>query len=374
MRISFILSSFWLSGGVRVVIEYANRLAEHGYQITLVIPKATAAPETIQNLSPKVKLQESRMARADHMNALQLLLLCLSMAKAVPRSDVIISTHTPTTLVGLFAAKLLRKGKLIWLFQDYEEMFEGRPLDGWLMRHALAWHALAVTVSTFCQAILQRYAPGPVIVVGEGLSDAALFHFVPLAQRPGAAEHAVFYLGDGRPRKGLNDFLRAAEIVQRTLPNLKLWIACKESCEYTTLVPHETFPRPSREQLIQLYATCHLFVNASWREGFGLPPLEAMACGAPVVLTDSGGVREYAEQAVNCLMVPPRAPELLAQAMLRVLTDSALAEQLSRNGAHTAQQYQWPAAVARFEHALEQVTGRETGRQGNRETGKQRSK
>ncbi len=355
MQISFILSSFWLSGGVRVVIEYANRLAEQGHQVTLVMPKATAAPETIQNLSPKVKRQESHMARAERMNTLQLLLLCLSMAKAVPRSDVIISTHTPTTIVGLIAAKLLRKGKLIWLFQDYEEMFAGRPLDGWLMRHALAWHELAVTVSTFCQTILQRYAPGRVLVVGEGLSDAALFHFVPLMERSTRAERTIFYLGDARPRKGLNDFLRAAEIVQRTLPNVKLWIACKENSEYATLVPHETFQRPSRERLIQLYASCHLFVNASWREGFGLPPLEAMACGAPVVLTDSGGVREYAEQAVNCLIVPPRSPELLAQAMLRVLTEPGLADQLSRNGAHTAQQYQWPAAVARFEQALDQV-------------------
>ncbi|HMR68482.1 MAG TPA: glycosyltransferase [Anaerolineae bacterium] len=77
-----------------------------------------------------------------------------------------------------------------------------------------------------------------------------------------------------------------------------------------------------------------------------------MACGAAVGLTDSGGVRPFARPEENCLMVPPRQPELLAKAIEHVLTDPALADRLRRNGPPTAAQFTWSAAVDRFEQAV----------------------
>ena len=117
-------------------------------------------------------------------------------------------------------------------------------------------------------------------------------------------------------------------------------------------MPFQYVHRPTRSELADLYRACDLFVSASWREGFGVPPLEAMACAAPVVLTDSGGVREYARHEENCLMVPPRDPVALADAMLRVLTEPDLAERLRRNGPPTAARFTWEQAVDRFERAL----------------------
>jgi glycosyltransferase involved in cell wall biosynthesis len=77
-----------------------------------------------------------------------------------------------------------------------------------------------------------------------------------------------------------------------------------------------------------------------------------MACAVPVVLTDSGGVHEYARPGENCLMVPARDPSALADAMLRVLTDTDLAKRLRLNGPPTAAQFTWERAVDRFEVAI----------------------
>jgi len=355
MKISFILSSFWLSGGVQVIVEFANRLTDRGHQVALVIPGATVAPEMLKMVDNRVSLIESQVVRHASMTPWQNIRLLLSLAQAVPRSDLVISTHTPTTLVGLLAAHILRRGKLVWLFQDYQAMFDGRPLESWLMRHALRWHKMALAVSTYCQQELQRTSTGRIVVVGEGLSDAALFQPIPLALRPTQSQPTIFFLGDRRPRKGLADFLAAATVVYAKMPNSKLWLASKEIGQFVCQVPHEIIERPSRAKLIELYSTCTLFVSASWCEGFGLPPLEAMACGTPVVLTNSGGVQEYAKDGFNCLMTPPRTPHLLANAILQLLNDPALAAQLSHNGALTAQNYQWKDAVARFEAALHEV-------------------
>ncbi|MCE7984226.1 MAG: glycosyltransferase family 1 protein [Caldilinea sp. CFX5] len=355
MNISFILSSLWLSGGVRVIAEFANRLTERGHHITLVVPSGTIAPEMLIYLDQRVTIVESRVGRQTQMSSLQNLRLLLSLAYAVPRSDILIATHTPTTLVSLLAGHLLGKGRLLWLFQDYPEMFAQRPFESWLMRYALRWHRMALTVSTYCQRELQQHAPGRVTVVGEGLSDAELFQPVPLADRPPDARLTIFFLGDMRPRKGLADFLAAADLVYHKMPGIKLWLASKEHTQVTCQAPYKQFHLPSRTQLVELYSTCGLFVSASWGEGFGLPPLEAMACGTPVILTNSGGVQEYAEPGVNCLMVPPRQPALMAAAILELLNNRELAERLAENGAITAQRYQWPAVVDRFELALQEI-------------------
>ncbi len=352
MRISFILSSLWLSGGVRVIVEYANRLALRGHQITLVTPGATLDSDMVNELVAGVKVRESRAKRGARLNAAQMVHLTWSLARTVPPSDIVISTHTPTTLAGFMAAHLLRRGRLVWFFMDYREMFVGRPYEDSLMRHALRWHKRALVLSEYSRDELNSYSSGDVIVVGLGLSDPELLRPLSGKIRREDGERTILFLGDTRPRKGLADLLKAAALVYEQKRDIKLVIVSKQEAQIQTLVPSEYVHRPTRAELARLYATCDLFVSASWREGFGLPPLEAMACGAPVVLTDSGGVREYARSGENCLMVPVRDPAALAEAMYRVLSDSTLARRLAASGPPTAARFTWDRAVDRFEAAI----------------------
>jgi glycosyltransferase involved in cell wall biosynthesis len=248
----------------------------------------------------------------------------------------------------------MRKGQPAWFFMDYQEMFDSRPYELWLMRHARHWHQLVLVLSRDSQ---QELGTDSAALVGLGLSHPEIL--CPRPKRPQQASTAIksiLFLGDARPRKGLADLLLGAEQVYEHTDQIELWIASKQAIDIQSKVPFKCFHRPTRTELAQLYATCDLFVSASWREGFGLPPLEAMACGAPVVVTNSGGVQEYARHGENCLVTPPRNPQALAEAMLRVLTDTALAERLRRNGPLTAAQFTWESAVDRLEKALGQLT------------------
>ncbi len=126
----------------------------------------------------------------------------------------------------------------------------------------------------------------------------------------------------------------------------------KDRPSFETLVPLEHVIKPARSALPDLYCRADVFVSTSWGEGFGLPPLEAMACGAPVVLTDSRGVRDYARPNENCIMVPPRDVEQLAAAMIRILSDRAFAQKIGQAGVATASRFQWDACVDRLEKVL----------------------
>lgn len=352
MRISFVLSSLRLSGGVRVVVEYANRLAKRGYEINLVTPKQTLEPDIERELNAQVTVYQSKIPLRSSQSAGNKLAVAWSLSKAVPPSDIIFSTHTPTIPSAWLAARVWQRTKLFWLYQDYLEMFEGRVIEQKILRWGANWHNKILTVSDWCRQELIEFTQKETITVGEGLSHAALFY-----PRPRLKDNplkTILFLGDMRPRKGLPDFLAAAEILYQNLPELELWIVSKEHCTIETPVPFRYIYRPNRTQLAELYASCDLFVSASWWESFGLPPLEAMACGAPAILTDSRGVREFAQNGENCLMVPPRQPEILASAIRRVLTDADLANQFRRNGPLTAARFGWDEAVDRFEAAIQE--------------------
>ena len=358
MRISFLLSSLWLSGGTQVVVEYANRLSNRNHQVFLVIPKGAYVADVIKNVNKKVQVVEAKAPLHHTRNSLlEKIRLTLSMVQAVPKSDVIIATHTPTTLVSLISSKLLSKGKPAWFYMDYPGMFVDRPVEAWLLKHALSWHRAAFVLSMHSANEIKTFSNGECFFVGLGLSNSEIFQPNPLKSHPVEMQKQkyIFYLGDFRPRKGLADFLKAAEITYRTHPEIKLWVALKEEGLFECAVHYESFFRPSTEKLAELYANCDIFVSASWFEGFGLPPLEAMACGAPVVMTDSGGVRDYALPEENCLIVPPKGPSQMAQAICHLLERPDLSEKFRRNGPVTASEFSWEKAVDRIEKAILKV-------------------
>jgi glycosyltransferase involved in cell wall biosynthesis len=100
------------------------------------------------------------------------------------------------------------------------------------------------------------------------------------------------------------------------------------------------------EDLPALYNLADLFVFPSLYEGFGLPPLEALACGTPVITSDASSLPEVMGEAG--LMVEATDVEALAEAMGRVLEDDALREGMIARGLEQARQFTWQKAAARL--------------------------
>ena len=82
-----------------------------------------------------------------------------------------------------------------------------------------------------------------------------------------------------------------------------------------------------------------------------------MACGCVSVLTDVGGVREYARDGENCVLVPPRDPDAAASAILRVLSDEHLHQQLREGGFETSRQYSMKRAARATLEFFESIAG-----------------
>jgi glycosyltransferase involved in cell wall biosynthesis len=103
--------------------------------------------------------------------------------------------------------------------------------------------------------------------------------------------------------------------------------------------------------LAQLYSDSHICVFPHWYTGFPGALLEPMACGTAVV-TSGLGAEEIAIDGQNSLVVPPRDPNRLADAIIRLARDSQLARNLVEKGIETAQQFTWEKAADNAEQII----------------------
>ena len=111
----------------------------------------------------------------------------------------------------------------------------------------------------------------------------------------------------------------------------------------------------AEDHLPALYCLADLLVFPSIYEGFGLPPLEAMACGTPVITSDSSSLPEVVGDAG--LMVPAEDDESLAEAIRNLLEDAYLREDLVRRGLSRAAEFTWEAAGAKLLEIYRRLDG-----------------
>ena len=112
----------------------------------------------------------------------------------------------------------------------------------------------------------------------------------------------------------------------------------------------------SEADLVQLYQACALFVFPSLYEGLGLPVLEAMGCGAPVIASNSSSISELI--ALPEATFDPSKPSDIGQSMHRVLTDNAFASTLRSHGRARAQSYSWQRSATLAVEALTECSNR----------------
>ena len=110
---------------------------------------------------------------------------------------------------------------------------------------------------------------------------------------------------------------------------------------------------PDDATLRRLYSTSAVLLYPSRYEGFGLPPLEAMACGCPSVTTAVGAIPEYATHDRDALIVEAGDVEAMAASLQRIVGDPSLRRRLSVEGAKTAERWSLARAAPLFAAALE---------------------
>ena len=186
----------------------------------------------------------------------------------------------------------------------------------------------------------------------------------------------MLQLGRLVPRKGVDNVIRALRCVRERVPETMLVVAGGETDEPDPESTPEIarligvareegvaegirfVGRRPRSEIRDWYSAADVFVTTPWYEPFGITPVEAMACGTPVIGAKVGGIQYTVADGDTGLLVPPNDPDSLAQATIRVLTESGLRERLAVGGIRRARDlFTWDRVATLIEEAYEAVIG-----------------
>ncbi len=325
------------SGGARVLFEHVNRLAKRGHEVEIwsldPAPKETPFPSnvSIQSLRNDYDFKSHRVNK-----------LYPETGKIID-PDIFVATSFPV----IFGYTSVPGAKPFWFLQHDEIVTCGQnPELINTYQEALALPVGFLSNSRWTQDVLREKYGVESKTVRCGL-DYNLFYpsqdnpFIP------RLHPSLVFVYDGQEWKGVSDIITAVSLIKNEFPDLNLLIISRYDAAIEQFFGHsmKIFCRPAQDDLRRIYSSADVFVSSSWCEGFGLPGLEAMTCGVPVVTTDSGGVREYAVPEETAIVVPPRNPQLLAGGILRVLKDEPLRQRLIKNGLEKVKEFDWEKSI-----------------------------
>jgi glycosyltransferase involved in cell wall biosynthesis len=338
MKITFLAPHLRISGGVRAILTYADRLTGRGHDVTVMVParsrlaawwrsRSEGGPEWMPDLRARVQW-------VPEWSAVKL-----------PDGDALIATAWQSA--DPVARGPARCGRKFYFIQHYESLYHGRP-DRVDATYRLPLTKIVIS-SWLAEIMVQRFSTTAEVIVTP--VDPRLFHLTAGDGDDGRLR--VLMLHHDYEWKGVGDGIEVFARVKGRHPELAL-VGFGIKRPRRPLPYDEFFENPPQERLAWLYSRCPIYCCPSWDEGLGMPAMEAMACGAALCTYDNGGCRDYAIDGQTALVAPRRDVDALARALARLVEDRALREHLARKGCEfVSTRFDWERATSRLEALLE---------------------
>ena len=334
MKITFLCPHVRIAGGVRAILTYADRLAARGHDVTLVVPASSRVRAAWRNF---------RSGRPEWVPDFRARIRWVPRwtPEALPEGDVVVATAWQSA--PAVAAAPSSCGAKFYLVQHYESLYHGAP-DAVDTTYRLPLRK--VVISTWLRDLMRQRFGSPAEVLVTPV-DLDLFH--PTPADVSTSRPRVLMLHHEHAWKGVADGFEAVARVTRHVPTLRLvGFGVKPP---RGAVPYDEFHlNPPQDRLAAVYSSCEIYLCPSWDEGLGMPPMEAMACGAAVVTYDNGGCRDYARDGETALVARRRDIGDLAAKLERLVVDESLRARLAAAGMRfVTTAFSWDRAVRRLE-------------------------
>ena len=330
MNISFVLgnNSNQLSGGYKVIFQYANYLQNHGNSVTIIFladRTLTVLPNYIPVSVKKAyaKIKNLFIPTWFPLNK-DIKKEVVFFKEEIPDADIIIATAVRTAKP--VSDLKFYHGKKFYFIQGFEN---------WNQPDAYVYNTYKlglrnIVISQWLKDKVDLYSKEKSRLIPNGI-DLDIFKMdTPISER---YSHSIVFHYREQECKGCEYAIKAIEILEKKYSDLRVTaIGIKKkkpnnipaSCTYVHTL--------SSEKISELNNQAVVFLSSSIEEGFGLPGLEAMACGCALVSSRFKGVLEYAEDEKNALLVPVKNGEALADAVVKIFENENVRENLIKNG------------------------------------------
>lgn len=348
MKINFVIPFTNKTGGTKIIFEYANRLKECGHDVVLYVPVIAYkySVKGIYGLSRRMKATLGNIIkRRNKVNWFNLKvtvkLVPIIKNNYIRNADVIIATAWPTA----YDVHNLNdfKGTKFYFIQHYE-VWSGEKED--VDRTYLLPLKQIVIAKWLKELMRDQFKNEYSDIVYNGIdfnefnNKSKIFN-----------NKTICMLYHSLDWKGYRDGLAAFNKVKSKIPDLKLVLFGMERGQD---IPEgvQFHLNPSREELVRIYCDSDVFIFPSKTEGWGLTPLEAMACKCAVIGTNVGALKEIGVNRINALISESGDIETLSENLYKILNDTNLLKSISINGYSTVLNFSWDKSVQQFEKIL----------------------
>lgn len=372
----------YIGGGESYVINLGSRLANLGHEVHWITTKLpnTTSYEIYQNIHiHRVPIFFSKKYLFPGRQFFPLTGI-LPAAKLAKKLDVLQFNTFVAGTFGWLVSKLSGKPSLLWCHEMFGELWKniGRnflektiyPFTEKFIAHS-PYDFFACPSEYSKKTLIKAGAPKEKIAVIYHGIDSNLFHpnlEDDLRYKLGLRKFKLFgytgrlsISGVGQS-KNIPTLLEATKYVVKQLPDARLVLGGSGFDELKPIIKKLGIKsyvvyvgaRPFKE-VPKFYAMCDVVVGASIAEGFGFMYAEASRCGKPVVATNTGSIPEIIINGKTGILVPPKNPKALADAIIELLTDEKKARKMGREGAKYTKKFTWENSVKKHLEVYEKL-------------------
>jgi len=354
MKVTFVMQGigvFGISGGAKAIFEFANHLHDRGHDVSVIYPlipmRSGAEWSNLRKLAGRALQFVLNLKQGNHVEWFDLkanLIRTLTLAQRyIPDADIVVATWWET---AYYVSKYSKnKGGKVYLIQHYETW--GGPEEEVNNTYKLGLHN--IVNSNWLNNILQDKLRAPVEAVILHAPDRKQF----FPERIDRDNDTIRVLLPYRriKWKGMEDGIKAFEMARERHPDIQL-VTFGDAPNRGVARYAEWYGKTYGDKLRKIYNSCDIFLFPSHYEGFGLPPMEAMACRLPVVTTNVGAIPDYTIPGETALVSPPGSPELLAENLIRLIEDEELRRRIAEAGYDYTKKFTWDRATDMLEQAF----------------------
>lgn len=334
MKISFVLptSTRAVSGGLKVIYEYANFLAERGHEVTFYYSARTVANKLLKYSSKLHRIVSKRIIQVRprwfSLNRNIKKISCYELNnKEIEDADIIIATGVKTAFP--VAALNKNKGKKYYFIQG----FENWNVSDEYVNQTYQLGMRNIVIAKWLEKIVNTVSNEKSFLLCNAINTNVFYETKNVLQRN---RHSIAFHYRSAEFKGGKYAIEVVKKLQQKYEDLDVYIVSSEKKPKDIPKQWSYVFRASSDKVAEINNKVRVFLCTSVEEGFGLPGLEAMACGCSLVTTAYAGVFEYAIQEENALLSEVRDVQGLYNNVVRIFEDDELCKKLSRNGMKTA--------------------------------------
>lgn len=334
LEITYIMVWTKVCGGSKIILEYANRLAKKGHKINIVTYDEYPDWYELSDKINFVKVPENE-----------------DIEKYIPNSDVVV----PTSWKCIRKAIKANKGPVAFFEQGGSHLFEIDRLSE--IKRKVVYDRMQLppfiyTVSKYSAEKIEEIYGKSSSIIYNALESKI---FYPREKERNEKETSITIVGSEDFKfKNVGEVLEVIRELKEKYQIKLNWITQTEP-KINIEEGKNAIVNPEQKIIGDVLRNTDIYICNSEYESFGLPTLEAMTCGATVITTDTGGMRDFVIDRENALVIKHHNKEDMKEKIEMLINDKNLMHKMSQNGIATASKFNWDNTILSMEKYFREI-------------------